>query len=462
MADEIREEETQAGASAEGYPDRLVDQIREVLSKEDSAEAVELLSQLHPVDKGRLFIELAKEPRRELLAALPSTETAEILEHLDPEEAVNLSASLSAVELPRVLDEVRPDVAADILKQMPSERFSEALGAMLRARGVIPLLAYSDTSAGGLMTPEYFAVRSDATSAMALDGLRIIGPRAGRINTLYAIDDEDRLVGSLSVASLALARPKSLVKEIMDTDIISVTPETDQEECARLMQWYNISQLPVVEEEQKLVGVILLEDVVDVVEEEATEDMYRMAGMAGERLLGPIGSSVRSRLPWLYVNLATAFLAAGVVALFESTIARAAVLAAFLPIIAGQGGIGGTQTLTLVVRSMALGQLSGQRALKLLSKEVLLGVIHGIALGLVVGLITLLWQGNAVLGLIVGLAMMGNMAFAGLTGAGVPLLLRRLKQDPAVSSAIFVTTFTDVMGFFMLLGIATLLIRSLL
>ena len=247
----------------------------------------------------------------------------------------------------------------------------------------------------------------------------------------------------------------------MHPEVVSVTADTDQEECARLMERYGLHYLPVLDGDRKLIGIIMLEDVVDVVTEEATEDMFRIAGIAGERVMGPFGSSVRSRLPWLYINLATAFLAALVISFFESTIARVAALAVFLPIVAGQGGIAGTQTLTLVVRGMALGELSSTRGIRLVGRELLLGLVHGLLLATVVGAVAYAWMGTPVLGVVVGVAMLGNMIVAGLAGSGVPLLLRRLKMDPAVSSAIFVTTFTDVLGFLLFLGLAAILIERL-
>jgi magnesium transporter len=252
-----------------------------------------------------------------------------------------------------------------------------------------------------------------------------------------------------------------MVGDIADHQVISVNAETDQEECARLMERYDLSQLPVVGQDGLLTGVILAEDMVDVVEEEATEDMYRMAGVAGERVMGPLGNSLRRRLPWLYINLATALLAALVISIFESTIARVVVLAAFLPVVAGQGGIGGTQTVTLIVRSMALGEVPRQIGLRVLLRELALGLINGATLGVVVGVVAYLWKGIPMLGLVLGLAMLGNMFVAGLAGAGVPLLLRRLHMDPAVSSAVFVTTFTDVIGFLLFLGLAAAFISYL-
>jgi len=276
------------------------------------------------------------------------------------------------------------------------------------------------------------------------------------------VDGDGRLIGSLSITRLALARPSRLVSEIMDGEVISVPVGTDQEACARLMDRYNLNYLPVLDEAGLPVGLILVEDVVDVLREEATEDMYRISGIGGERLPGPIKNSVLRRLPWLYINLATTFLAALVISVFEGTIEKVVALAVFLPVVAGQGGIGGTQTLTLVVRSMALGEIFGRRGRRILLRESVLGIVHGVLLGIVVGLVAWGWKGNYMLGVILGIAMLGNMLMAGLVGAGVPLLLRRLGLDPAVSSAIFVTTVTDVVGFLLFLGIASALVSYLI
>jgi magnesium transporter len=190
--------------------------------------------------------------------------------------------------------------------------------------------------------------------------------------------------------------------------------------------------------------------------------MYKLAGVTGERMFGPLKASVRNRLPWLFVNLGTTFLAAAVISIFESTIAKVVALAVFLPVVAGQGGIGGTQTLTLVVRSMALGDVPKAAGMRLLKREIILGVLHGLLLGLAVGIIAYVWKGNFVLGVVLSLAMLGNMLIAGFTGAGVPLLLNKLKVDPAVASAVIVTTCTDVFGFLLFLGLAALLVTSLL
>ena len=438
-----------------------VDRVLRLVEDGDMDAAVVLLSELHPADRGEALLALERGPLGEALSRLTPEATAEALEYLDVEEALALISEIGPALLPRVLDETSLDVAADVLRSLPPGRSLAALAGMSDAADVAPLLGYSDESAGGLMVPEFPAVSAHMTAGIALDVLRLLGPDAEEFASIFVVDEGGRLLGSITVTRLALSPLSDVVQDIMHPEVVSVTADTDQEECARLMERYGLRYLPVLDGGRRLIGIIMLEDVVEVVTEEATEDMFRIAGIAGERVMGPFGSSVRSRLPWLYINLGTAFLAALVISFFESTIARVAALAVFLPIVAGQGGIAGTQTLTLVVRSMALGELSSTHGMRLVARELLLGLLHGLLLAAVVGAVAYVWMGTPVLGAVVGAAMLGNMVVAGLAGSGVPLLLRRLKMDPAVSSAIFVTTFTDVLGFLMFLGLAALLIERL-
>ena len=433
-------------------------EIRQLLEEESDETALAQFRQLHPVDQGEVLDGLEVSVAVRILEALSSTETAEILEEMDPSEAAQISDAMPAGDLARILDQTSPDAAVDILQLLPQEKTEATIQAMAEAAEVVGLLQYREDSAGGLMTPDYPVVRESITTPIALDQLRLLGPEAENINSILVVDDRNRLVGSLSITRLALARPTSVIGDIADHEIISVNANTDQEECARLMERYNLSQLPVIDQDGQLTGVILAEDMVDVVEQEATEDMYRIASVAGERVMGPLRNSLRRRLPWLYINLATALLAALMISIFESTIAKVVALAIFLPVVAGQGGIGGTQTVTLVVRSMALGDVPRHLGIRLLRRELALGLINGALLGVVVGLVAYGWKGNPALGLVLGVAMLGNMLVAGLAGAGVPLLLRRLRMDPAVSSAVFVTTFTDVIGFLLFLGMAAALI----
>ena len=441
--------------------DALTREMNELMKGDDLLPALSFFRRIHPVDQSEVLIELSREHCQSLLVALPAESTAAILEHLEDQELLDVCRDFTTPALATILDHTSPDVAADILNYLPAQTSREILGSMRDLREIVPLLQHRHDSAGGLMTPDYPVVLVGTTAANALDRLRLLGRAAEDISAVLVVDGTNKLVGTLSITRLALARPNQVVGDLTDHDFIAVHPEADQEESARLMERYNLNQLPVVNEDDQLMGVILAEDMVDVVEQEATEDMFRMAGMPGDRVFGPLIDSLRHRVPWLYINLATAFLAALVISQFESTIASVVALAAFLPVVAGQGGIGGTQTVTLVVRSMALGEVPSRVGLRLLVRELALGVVNGILLGVVVGVAAFAWKGNPILGLVLGFAMMGNMVVGALAGAGVPLLLRRLRMDPAVSSAVFVTTFTDVLGFLMFLGLAAYFIRSL-
>ena len=275
-----------------------------------------------------------------------------------------------------------------------------------------------------------------------------------QLSHLFVLGNSGELAGEVNMVELALADDETPLEELVYPVVAVSNPDTPIEECARLRRHYGLQQLPVVDE-GKLVGVILTEALLGAVVEEDTRQMLQVASVAGESADGPISESIRTRLPWLTVNLGTTFLAAATVALFESTLAQVVALAAFLPVVAGQGGIGGTQTLTLIVRAIALGELVGVSAGRLLVREAVVGLIHGVLLGILVAVIAMLWKQNPGLGLVLGLAMLGNMLIAGAVGAGVPLLLRRIGVDPAVASAVVVTTVTDVFGFLLFLSIAT-------
>lgn len=444
---------------------RLIDDTADVvhgfLEGERVDEAVRALLTLHPADQADVVLDIPDDEREALLEAMDAADVAPVLEEMEPEDAAAVAQLLSTDDIADALDELAPDVAADILHALPTQQAEAALADMEEADEVIPLLQYPDETAGGLMSRAAASVRTDATAEMALDLLRLAAEERAGQNAVFVVDAGNQPVGYVSIRRIALARTRTPVSELMRPLQASVSTDADQEECARLVDHYDLSELVVTDGEGRLVGVIDAEDLRDVAEAEASEDMFRMAGMGNERPLASFRRSVRSRAPWLTLNLLTTFVAAAVISMFESTIARVAALAVFLPVVAGQGGIGGTQTLTLVVRAMALGELSARRGRRMLTREAALGVFHGVYLGLLVGVVAMLWQNSPLLGLVLGAAMFGNMIVAGVVGAGVPLVLRRVGQDPAVSSAVVVTTATDVMGFLLFLGLATLVIERL-
>ena len=437
-------------------------QIERMLEEEDSREAAwDYYLQLHPSDRAEVLTGLRGKLRRSLVSEMAPETVAGLLEYLEPRFSARMLREYDPAGLAGVLDLADPGAAAEVLERLPQRKRLETINEMAASTPVEALLGYEDGTAGRLIDPAIPIFNENTTTPIALDRLRLMGAAAEQVNSLPVVNSDGILVGSLKPVRLALARPNSTVGDIMDRDLTSVTASADEEVAVQLISRLKVSDLPVVEDDGRLAGLIRAEDVLEVVEESATEDMYRIAGIGEERITGPLTESVRSRFPWLALNLVTVFLAAAIIGLFESTIARVVALAAFLPVVAGQGGIGGTQTVTLVVRSLATGELPRQLGLRLLRREVTLGLIHGLILGAVIGGIGWVWQGSAILGGVLALAMTGNMIVASVAGAGVPLLLRRLRMDPAVSAAVFVTTFTDVIGFALFLGLAAVFIEFL-
>ena len=423
-------------------------------------EAMVRLKRLRIADQAEALLRISPEAQVVLLAVLPSEDLGAIIEVLEVEDAVAVCEKIENSKLPEVFDAASPEIAADVLKALEPASAEDVLAEMETAPEVIPLLEYEDDDAGGLMTPEFVALRETMNVGQALDFVRLwareVGPDPEYLHYLFVVDWDGALKGGLSLAQLVLASRSQFVSLLMDEDIISVGVETDQEEAARLMERYDIFNLPVMDDDGRLVGVVWLDDMIRVLDDEATEDMFRMIGVAEEeKALGPFWRSVRNRLPWLVVNLGTAVLAGFVITLFQSTMGQVVALAAFLPVIAGQGGIAGTQTLTLIIRSITLGEVSPANTRHLLLKELGLGLVHGLALGLVVGVIAFIWKGSEYLALVVGIAMAANLVVAGISGVIVPLGFRALRIDPALSSAVAVTTLTDVLGFLVYLGLAT-------
>ncbi len=435
--------------------------LEQMVEDDRNEAAMDLFLRLHPLDRAETMAEVRGRRRRLFVRSMAPETVAGLLEFIEPRLAVSTLRDYRPADLAEILDLADPAAAAEILELLEYERSQETINAMKASNHVEVLLSYEDGTAGRLIDPGVPVFNSGTTVPIALDRLRLMGGASEEVNSLPVVDREGVLVGTVKPVRLALARPNSTVADIMDRDMVTVAADDDEEVAVQLISRLRLSDLPVIDDEGRLAGLIRAEDVVEVGQESATEDMFRVASIGEERVTGPITDSVRSRFPWLLLNLVTVFGAAVVIGLFESTIAKVVALAAFLPIVAGQGGIGGTQTVTLVVRSLATGELPPRVGLRLLGREVALGLVHGLVLGGIIGGIGWAWQGNAFLGLVLALAMTGNMVVASVAGAGVPLLLRRLKMDPAVSAAVFVTTFTDVIGFALFLGLAAVFIEFL-
>ena len=436
----------------------LAETVRKLVGRGATPNAYNILSKLHPSDIAELLGELHENSRKstfELLVQRNLALASEALSELGVERGAELLLDMSPEEISKLLQELDPDDAAEFVGYLPAELQEDILGAMRQkdAAEVQDLLQYPEQTAGRIMNPNVFSLHEDTTVGEAITRLQTMG-EVEMAFYIYVVDDRNHLVGVLSLRQLLLKRPERRLKDIMVPTVISVRTDTDQEDVARLVDSYNILAMPVVDEENKLVGLITVDDVIDVIKEEATEDIYRLAGLdVHEKVFSSPGTSVRMRIPWLAVNLGTAFLAAFVVSVFEGTIQKFAVLAVFMPIVPLLGGNAGTQTLTVMVRGIALGELSWSNSRKALLKEMLVGLINGIVIGALVALLALFWKGSPVLGFVIGLAMVGNLLVAAFMGTLVPLALRALKVDPALASSVFVTTATDVFGFLFFLGL---------
>jgi magnesium transporter len=445
--------------------DVVLDSVKRLLRVGATSNLVNLLQKQHPADLAQLFSELPDKDRQaafSLLVERNSKLAMEGLSELGPEAGAALLSDRSADEIVKLTQQLPSDDAAAIIDYLPEE-LSVSVLELIQKRpaggDVGDLLEYPERTAGRIMNPKVFALSEEMTAGEAITALQN-SRDVEVVFYLYVIDARRHLVGVVSLRRLLLVPPATPLKRIMTTDLISVRVDTDQEEVARQVASYNILAIPVVDEENKLAGVITVDDVIDVIKDEATEDVYRLAGLSGDdRVFSTPSESLRKRLPWLQVNLVTAFLAASVVALFEGTIAQWATLAVFMPVVAGMGGNAAMQTLTVIVRGIALGELTFANTRKALFKEAAVGLANGFGCGIVAALVVWAWKGSPGLGVVIGAAMVINMFVAATAGTLIPLGLRALKVDPALASSVFITTLTDVFGFLSFLGLATVLLR---
>ncbi len=437
----------------------VIESVRRLLRMGATPNLVNLLQKQHPADLAEIFSELPERERHAAFNVLVDRNgrlAMEALSELGPEKGAALLALRSAEDIARLAQEVPSDDAAALIGQLPDELSAVVLD-LIRPKpggGVSELLEYDEKTAGRLMNPNVFALAEDLTAGEAITALQAARD-VEMVFYLYVVDERRHLVGVVSLRRLLLDSPDTPLKRIMTTAVYSVRVDTDQEEVASQVASYNLLAIPVVDEENKLVGVITVDDVIDVIKDEATEDVFRLAGVSvDDGILSPPRDSLRRRLPWLAVNLATAFLAASVIKMFGDLITQVVALAAFMPVVAGMGGNAATQTLAVIVRGLAMGELTWTNSRAALFKEALVGLGNGLVLGAVAMLGAWLLQGNSVLGAVLALAMIINMFIAATAGTLIPLGLRALKVDPALASSVFITTLTDVFGFLSFLGLA--------
>ena len=441
--------------------DATLEAIRTALEANRVEEAIAALTDLHPVDRAEAFADLDDQDQAIILPQLDINDTADLLEELDDEEAADVAETLSTPFLADILDAMEPDEAADILGDLPPRLAADALAEMEGSEDVIPLLVFPDETAGGLMTTNLFTLAPEITTAEAIEYLRQTTMGSDTPYYLYVVEQNSKLLGVVGLRDLVIADPNRKISEIMDPDVISAKTDLDQENVARLMIRYDLAAMPVVDDAGSLRGVITYDDLMDVIEDEATEDIYRLANVPDSDLSfdSPIGLSVRRRLPWLFLSGITALFASWVISQFESLIAQVALLAAFLSVVAGLGGNTATQTLAIIVRAIALDEIEPRDAWRTLTKEAVVGLFQGLFIGAAAAVGVYLWTGNEYLGLVLGLALVGNMILATVIGTLVPLILRWLGADPALASTVLVTAVTDSVGFALFLGLATVFIN---
>lgn len=430
--------------------------------RNDTMDLQEVCS-LPPAELADQLERLSPQATQEILPQLSAEKVAAVLAELDTEQASQLLPGFTDEQLTSWLQRLPPHVAADLIAALPTERREHVLATLpaTQSSAMTALLRYPPDSAGGIMDDRFIAVRTDQTVDQCLLHLRTSPVRhADQISYIYVVDDARRLVGVVSLRNLVFGAREQRLDEIMNREVRFLRVNDDQEKVARQMQHHPFLGLPVVDEQDRLVGVVKLRDAIRVAQTEATEDMQLMVGLSGEeRIWTPWKQSVARRLPWLGVNLVTALGAATVVSFFEGTLARWTVLVVFLPLISAVAGNTGNQALTVIIRALALGEVSADDAVRVLRKELAIGLANGFLLGLAIGLLAFGWKGSVLLGAVAGAAMMLNQIVGALSGVAVPFGLRHCGIDPALASSIFVTTITDIIGFLIFLSLAATAMR---
>lgn len=425
----------------------------------------------------RRYIEQDPAKAAQMLQALDETEAASVVKALPPTLCADLVSRLHVSHASAILEGVAPETISMIVQRIKPEQATAmlmTLSAETRKtlldhlpdsikKEIQELLTFPESSAGRIMTTKFIAFDEHLKVKDAIHRIRTIASRYGASTYTYVVDEEKRLVGVLNMRDLMLASGDEPIESVMQKDVFVVDGFMDREEIAHQLHQHKYFAAPVIDAEKHLIGVVKMDQLLGHLKEEGAEDILKMVGAGGdERTFSPVLFALKKRLPWLTVNLATAFLAASVVSLFEDIIAKITVLAVFLPVVAGQGGNAGAQSLAVVMRGLVMREIRPQQAWRLIAKESALGALNGGIIGLITAAVAWMWHGNPFLGVVIGLAMIVNLTAAGLSGAAIPLAMKALGWDPAQSSSIILTTVTDVVGFFAFLGFAVLFQNHLL
>ncbi|HML21751.1 MAG TPA: magnesium transporter [Aggregatilinea sp.] len=431
--------------------DDILARVRDALERDDIANAVDVLEGLRPPDQAELFAELEDDHQLALLPELNPTDSADILEKLDEAEAAELASALPTETLAHIIDEMEPDEAADLLGDIDPDQARDVLAVLDDSDEIHPLMLHADDSAGGLMTSDFLALRRRMNAGEALQAIRNWQPETESIYHLFVVDAQNVLAGVVSLRQLILAAPATPLIEIMDSDVISVTVGTDQEECARVMSRYDLVALPVVDAQRKLVGVVTIDDVVDVLVDEATEDIQRMGGaqpLNRSYLESSVYRVMRSRITWLLMLFVTESLTGTVLRHFENELSEVVALTFFVPLLIGTGGNAGSQTTSTIIRALAVGELKWSDALHALWHELRVGILLGIGMAIIAYLRALTWGSSSDLALTISLAIFTIVVWANGLGSVLPMLATRLHIDPTVVSGPVMSTLVDATGLF--------------
>jgi magnesium transporter len=434
--------------------------VREMLRTATPDRILRFIGKSHPADIALLFKGLESTEVRQLFDILFTSRRADkTLKELPADLLPDILALIDDEKIGRLIVRADPDDAVTLIDALPEER-RERIMALLdpeRQAAVREIINYPEGTVGRLMTTDFMALPPETTAQGAIDKIRERGELESFFY-LYVVDQGGKLVGVVPIRNLVIAPPNRTLGEMMIADPVKANVFMDQEEAARLVSRYELLALPIVDEAGHLEGIITVDDVIDIINQESTEDMYRMAGLAEEdRVFTPVSRSVKMRLPWTFLNLLTATLAASVIGLFEGTLHEIVALVTFMPVVAGVGGNGAIQTATVIIRAIALGELEFSSTWKAVVKQVSVNVCIALAAGGLIAMAAVLWKGNPFLGLVLASAMILNLGLmAGIAGAVIPLLLKALGFDPALGSGIIVTGLTDAFGFLSFLGLATL------
>lgn len=431
----------------------------------DAAGIKEMIDQQYSIDVASALGEFDDDQMLSILALLDTEDIAAIFEEADLDFQTKLTELLDTKVLIQMFTHMSPDDIADFLGDISIHQRKKLLGLMKQrdSQEIQMLLGFEPDTAGGIMTTQYIALKENLSMKDVLQKIKDIGPKTEVIEKIFVINQTNELIAFADLRDILTSSEDTLLSEIMDENILYVYPDTDQEQVSLIVSKYDLKALPVVNKKHAILGIITPDDVIDVIVEEHTEDILMLSGVSKDEKIGSkLSVSVTRRLPWLIINLMTAFMASFTVGLFEDVIVQVVALAAAMPIVAGMGGNAGTQTLSIAIRSIALGEVDIKEDWKYVFNEIFLGLINGITTGLITGLVLYVKYRNIFLSLIILAAMVGNLVIAGFFGFLIPMILKKYNLDPAVSSSIFLTTATDVGGFFIFLGMARMFLPYLL